>query len=128
MISYIKIYGPPINRAIKALEEIAINMPEVCIMNKIIESFPELTPPRITSGGDFASGPHIDYFRAVDSEATIERCNNIISRSGEQLGDYDFFFEWFKKPSSDELYDLRERIDNALSPLGCKYTISTKNR
>lgn len=31
MISYIKIFGPPVLEAIVELEKIAINMPEVCI-------------------------------------------------------------------------------------------------
>ncbi len=38
MKSYIKIYGPPILEAIKALEKLAIDTPEVCIMDPIIHS------------------------------------------------------------------------------------------
>ena len=34
--SYIKIFGPPILEALKTLEKIAIDMPEVCIMDLII--------------------------------------------------------------------------------------------
>ena len=37
MISYIKIYGPPLLKAIKALEKIAVDMPEVCIMDNQIK-------------------------------------------------------------------------------------------
>ena len=33
MKSYIKIYGPPIVKAVKALETVAVDMPEVCIMS-----------------------------------------------------------------------------------------------
>ena len=40
MKSYIKIYGPPVLKAIKALETIAVDMPEVCIWNTIIETMP----------------------------------------------------------------------------------------
>ena len=36
MRSYIKIYGPPIVEAIRELERIAIDMPEVCIMDYVI--------------------------------------------------------------------------------------------
>ncbi len=56
----------------------------------------------------------------------MERCGKIISKSGEMLGDYDFFFEWFKNPSQAEINQLIEKIDEALSPLGCSYTITTK--
>ncbi len=38
MKSYIRIYGPPLLKAIRALEKIAVNMPEVCIMDTMIES------------------------------------------------------------------------------------------
>ena len=56
----------------------------------------------------------------------VERCGTIISRSGEKLGEYDFFFELFTEPMMEQVYDLLEKIDEALAPLGCKYTITTK--
>jgi hypothetical protein len=59
-------------------------------------------------------------------DASVERCNKIISRSGEMLGEYDFFFEWFKDPSMEELNNFIEKIDTVLTPLGCRYTIITK--
>lgn len=40
IISYIKIYGPPHLKAIRALEKIAIDMPEVCILDTVIERSP----------------------------------------------------------------------------------------
>jgi len=36
MKSFIKIYGPPVLKAIKTLEKVSIGMPEVCIMDTII--------------------------------------------------------------------------------------------
>jgi hypothetical protein len=36
MRSYIKIYGPPILEAIKELEKLAVDLPEVCIMDYVI--------------------------------------------------------------------------------------------
>jgi len=56
----------------------------------------------------------------------VERCRNIISKSGESLGEYDFFFEWFTEPSMAQLNELIDRIEKALAPLGCQYTITTK--
>jgi len=114
--SYIKIYGPPILKAIEALQKAAIDTPEVCIMDTIISQ----DLPRF----DTMEGT-MDYFGGI-GDITIERCNNIISKSGETLGEYYFFFEWFADPNQDQLNDLIEKIDSVLAPLGCKYTITTK--
>jgi hypothetical protein len=118
MISYIKLYGPPIYDAIKELEKIAVGMPEVCIMET---NFETISPT-------YAADPQTTYgyFTSLGLEVTRERCNTIISKSGEKLGEYDFYFEWFKKPDMDELNDLIRRIDKALAPLGAKYSITTK--
>lgn len=117
MKSYIKIYGPPTLKSIRALEKLAVDMPEVCIMDTIISQsetqFDEMTGI-------------IDYFGSLPIEISVERCGNIISKSGELLGENDFYFEWFTDPTMDQLNDLIEKIDEALTPLGCKYTITTK--
>jgi len=114
--SYIKIYGPPILQAIRALERIAIEMPEVCIMDRIIE----------LSGPIFDDVSRVfNYFSSI-GEITRERCEKIISRSGASLGEYDFYFEWVTEPTMEQVKDLIRRIDEALSSLGCKYTITTK--
>jgi len=119
MKSYVKLYGPPLLEALNALRSIAVDMPEVCIMDSMIS---EYTPQFDSREGI------IDFFRQEvgERELTVERCDTIISDSGEALGEYDFFFEWFKEPSMDELNQLIEKIDAALEPLGCKYTITTK--
>ncbi|MFP3951422.1 MAG: hypothetical protein ACLFVP_04700 [Candidatus Bathyarchaeia archaeon] len=119
MKSYVKLYGPPILDALNELRKIAVNMPEVCIMDTVISEY----TPRFDSQEGI-----VDFFRQEVGvrDLTIERCDTIISDSGEALGDYDFFFEWFKEPNMDELNLLIERIDESLEPLGCKYTITTK--
>ena len=118
MKSYIKVIGPPILKTIKELEKIAVEMPEVCIMSIPIETgaptFGNLT-------GDSAG---INSY--CEAEMPEERCNNIISKSGESLGEYDFYFEWFKKPSMEDLRLLIEKIDAAADKTGAKYTITTK--
>ncbi len=55
-----------------------------------------------------------------------ERCNTIISKEKEMLGEYDFFFEWFKDPTVEDYEKLLSAIDDTLSPLGCKYSVTTK--
>ncbi|MFQ6054146.1 MAG: hypothetical protein ACE5OO_07985, partial [Candidatus Bathyarchaeia archaeon] len=66
------------------------------------------------------------YFSSSGVQVSMERCRNIISESGEGRGEYDFFFEWFKEPNISQLKELIEKIDEALSPLGCLYTITTE--
>jgi hypothetical protein len=56
----------------------------------------------------------------------IKRCHSIISDHGKKLGEYDFFFEWYEEPNTSQIEDLIGKIDQALRPLGCLYTIVTK--
>jgi hypothetical protein len=129
MISYVKIYGPPLLTALKALEKIAIDMPEVCIMDTTIQSAvgaPEI--PGASFGAadiSFDTPEGVMSFFGVD-DISEERCNTLISKSGESLGEYDFYFEWFTKPTVAQVEDLIEKIDEALAPLGVKYTLTTK--
>lgn len=120
--SFVKIYGPPVLKSIKALEKIAVEMPEVCIMDTVIAG----TQDYVTafSDPDYTA----QYFQSLPetAEIEVERCSTIISKSGERLGEHDFFFEWFTEPSMEQLNGLIEKIDEALEPLGCRYTITTK--
>ncbi|HEX9914786.1 MAG TPA: hypothetical protein VGB32_07705 [Candidatus Bathyarchaeia archaeon] len=127
MISYIKLYGPPVYDAIKALEKIAIDMPEVCIMDTVIAaSIPSAIGADDRMGGTpLIPGGVYNYFLELD-EITRERCNKIISKSGEELGEHDFFFEWFKKPNMEQMNSLIQKIDKALAPTGVRYSITTK--
>jgi len=118
MKSFVKVSGPPLLKAIKALEKVAIGLPEVCIWDTFIAYSP--LSSRYEGYEDVQ-----DYFVGV-GKVPEKRCSTIISKSGESLGEYDFFFEWFKKPTMDELNNLIEKIDEALAPLGVKYTLTTK--
>ncbi|MFH2110008.1 MAG: hypothetical protein ABIJ47_01985 [Candidatus Bathyarchaeota archaeon] len=128
MISYIKLFGPPIYDAIKVLEKIAIDMPEVCIMDTMIAASVPVsgygTDDRM-GGTTLVPGGVYNYFLEM-GEITRERCDNIISKSGERLGEYDFYFEWFTKPNMDQMNDLIQAIDKALAPTGVRYSITTK--
>jgi hypothetical protein len=114
MRSYIKIYGPSVLDAIKALEKLSIDMPQVCIMDALIY--------RVFPGAQGTSDSQIDFYRVREyldefGDVPEERCHKMISKSGESLGDYDFFFEWFEKPSLKDLNDLIVKIDDTLKPL-----------
>jgi hypothetical protein len=119
--SYIKIQGPPILKAIEALEKMAIPEQQVCIMDGLMVG--------IMGYGDHNLGTVegvSDYFELVGGDVSQERCGNIISKHSDQLGDYDFFFEWFTDPKPDQLKDLIGKIDEVLAPLGCSYEITSK--
>jgi hypothetical protein len=116
-MSYVKIYGPPVLKSIRALEKIAIDMPEVCIMDTVIFDYAH----------DFSDPDYVNnYFSRIPASIEVERCDTIISKSGEKLGEYDFYFEWFKEPTMDELNNLIEKIDEVLTPIGSRYTITSK--
>lgn len=123
MKSYIKIIGPPIVETIKALEKVAVEMPEVCIMSTPIEvSLRVPTSSPGYAGLDDAFSINT-YF---DSEMPEERCDRIISKSGESLGEYDFYFEWFKEPSMKDIMMLLEKVDATVAETGASYTVTTK--
>lgn len=137
MRTYIKLFGPPIQDGIKALEKVAVDVPEVCMMH---QTFVEGMPAHIARDigmepvrGSRLDGPRynpaglVEYFKTSGVYVTEERCESIISESGRALGEYDFFFEWFEKPSMSQLTDLIKKIDKALDGLGCRYTVTTKN-
>jgi len=120
MKSYVKIYGPPVLKAVKALETMAIEMPQICIMDAIIAAD---VPDTIEE----TEGYFNDLLPAGSiSSISAERCEKIISSKGEELGEYDFFFEWFADPSQTELNELIGKIDETLAKVGCRYSIVTK--
>jgi hypothetical protein len=133
MRTYIKLFGPPTSKALKELEKIAVQMPEVCIMETtFIKDLPSSLAHDI--GGAPTESLRVEpyyqrvggYFRSRGVEISVERCNNIISDSKHLLGDYDFFFEWFQEPNAEQVIDLIKKIDEALTPTGCLYTLTTK--
>lgn len=137
MKTFVKILGPPLNKALKELEKIAIKMPEVCMMSSPIAlSLPiELAKDINAYTGYEKRSSNLDprlpefawrYFNSSDVLISRERCENIISNSGIDLGEYDFYFEWNNKPSSEDLDKLISYIDSAIKPLGCLYTLETK--
>jgi len=129
MRSYIKIYGPPILEAIRELEKVAVDMPEVCIMDYVIQK--DLSPRMARDlGGEKvetldATIPGF-FMQRTGVVVPVKRCHSIISKHGQKLGEYDFFFEWHKEPETAQFNDLIKKIDDALKPLGCLYTITTK--
>ena len=117
--SYIKLYGPPILKALHVLEKIAAESPEVLIKSFYRGGVP--LPGMPTRREDMTI-----YFDTIPVEISMARKNKLISESGHTLGENDFFFEWARDPTWKEIDELITKIDEALAPLGCKYTIATR--
>jgi len=120
--SYIKIYGPPIIKALQALEKIALEMSKkttIRFYDTLVPSIPPYTPLE-------------EYLRDIsdmvlqDVQLPAEEKVKLISRASDMLGEYDFFFEWGEEPTKKQVLELIEKIDEALAKCGCKYTITTK--
>ena len=138
MRTFIKVFGPPVLKAIRALELIAGSMPEVQIKDTIIV---QGLPPTMSrdvgvsqtqragrgSLGLYPGGGVRRLPTSHDVAIPVERTRSIVSNAGESIGDYDFFFEWVQEPTMEQVFDLLERIDVALTPLGCWYRITTKS-
>jgi len=123
MKSYVKLYGPSVSKAIVALRKVAIDFPEVCIMDTGIAAAQNVT----ASGfGSLDTPESIQSFFGGEKAISEERCDNIISKSGESLGEHDFFFEWFQKPSVAQVEELITKIDEVLVPTKARYTMTTK--
>jgi hypothetical protein len=119
--SYIKIYGPPILKSIRALEKVAVDYSKTMNVRhyNMLTPIPPLEPlPRGSSAYDQLLLPEV--------EMPIDEKVKLISKASDTLGDYDFFFEWGKEPTKQEVLDLIAKIDEALADCGCRYTIVTK--
>lgn len=131
--TYVKLYGPNVTLAIRALERVSLEVPGVRIMSAPIW---QDIAARVTGGlrdspvGFFALMAEIamSHFAASGVALPKERSRNLLSRSGENLREYDFFFEWAKKPKLELVYRLIERIDEEISETGCRYTLTTKQQ
>ena len=120
MRSYIKIYGPPVYDALKELEKIAIQMPQVTMMNTIIEFQPSKLlgeePYDYFATTFKPKGPRILTFEGL--EVTKESLIKSISRSGARVGEYDFYFEWEKKTYHERLERTNKKDRQSVKTTG----------
>ena len=127
--SYIKIYGPPLCTALSALRKVAAESTDV-----VARFYGALTPSpsaiayqQMVGGRASDYGEELqDYLQSIDVGLSDGEKVKLISTSGSTLGDHDFFFEWTRKPTWKQLETLITKIDTALTPLGCQYTMTTK--
>lgn len=119
--SYVKIYGPPLVKAIEALEAVAVDMSkatELKFSHKCVP-YPSLTQSSTSDWNQYLKNMQRLY---VDCYEPVR----LISDSQQLLGEYDFFFEWAEEPSIAQIEGLLKKIDDVLEGLGCNYTLTTK--
>jgi hypothetical protein len=120
--TYVRIYGPPLLKALKTLEGVAVEMSkssEVKFSHKCVPY-----PTRMQSDKrDWES-----YLKNLQNTYTdCYEPQKIISDARMSLGEYDFVFEWADdKPSMKKVQDLIENIDGALGELGVLYSLKTE--
>jgi len=103
MRSYIKLYGPSIDRGLEALDKLMREITKVYPYGEAIERIISIIDPNI----DLKTGKSIRGGR-------------------EMIGDYDYVIEWANIPTLEQLRSLIRKIDEALLYTGCRYTITTK--
>ena len=119
--SYVKIYGPPFIKAVKALEAVAIEMSktkDVKFSHKCIP-YPTRMQSDRNDWDQYIKNMQKLY---VDCYEPVR----LISDSHQLLGEYDFFCEWTENPKMAQIEGLLENIDKALVGLNCNYTLTTK--
>ncbi len=119
--SYVRIYGPPLLKAIRKLEGVAVdlsNKTEIKFSHKCVPY-----PTRLQSDkNDWNS-----YLQNL--QKTYKDCyepEKIISDASMTLGDYDFMFEWSSKPPLQQIEELIDQVDKALGEVGVLYTLTTE--
>lgn len=127
MKSYVRIYGPPLREAIDKLEEVAVDMSkskEVKFSHRCIPYPRSRERPREYQSSDRDWNNYIEGMknRYVECYEPVK----LISKATEMIGEYDFMFDWQKKPTMEQVQDLIERIDEALEDTGVYYTLTTK--
>lgn len=126
MKTYVKIYGPPLMKALDQLEKIAKKMPKITHYHFLIgyPGYSGLTGP---SSQDTTMGePYLAGTALVGGTDAQKVTHSVISKSGHTLGEYDFFFEWNEEPTWKDMRELISKIDKTFTKLRCKYTLTSK--
>ena len=104
MKSYIKLYGPSIEKGLISLENLLKKLEKRYSYGNMITHIISVVEPSI----DLMTG-------------------KIIGKGTVEIGEYDFVIEWKQTPTKKQLLSLIRKIDEALLYTGCRYTIATKD-
>ena len=103
MKSYIKLYGPSIDKGIEALDDLLKHLKKRYQYGDMVSHIISVVDPSL----DLITG-------------------QLIREGREQLGEYDFAVEWEQPPKYEQVRGLIKHIDEALLYTGCRYTTTTK--
>lgn len=103
MKSYIKLFGPSIDKGLDALND---------LIKELEKRYPY--------------GEMVSHIVSVINPSIDLLTGTFIRKGREQLGDYDFVVEWQQAPNTEQVKGLIKQIDQALLYTGCRYTITTK--
>jgi len=101
--SYIKLYGPSIDKGMEALEELLKDLKKRYQYGEMVSHIISVVDPSL----DLITG-------------------KLIRDGKEFIGEDDFVIKWEQTPSFDQVRGLIRQIDEALLYTGCRYTITTK--
>jgi hypothetical protein len=118
--SFVKIYGPPIMKGLRALEQIAVEMSKTTTMR----FYSVYTVPTFISG--YTTEEEFGHHILPEANIPVSEKVKLVSRASQAIGEYDFFFEWGAEPTLEQVNELIEKIDEALAECGCMYSIVTK--
>ena len=118
MRTYVKIEGNDVEPIIQKLARLAVNLPEICVYDMNIEDMSWLYPY------SNETRESMGYYFGLDVTDIGKHCDRIISKTGQDLGDANIYFEWATTPTNDQLERLKTMIDNILKPYGNKYVIT----
>lgn len=104
MKSYIKLYGPSIERGIRALENLLKRLEKSYSYGGMIEHIISVVEPSI----DLMTG-------------------RIVGKGMVEIGECDFVIEWKQSPTKKQILSLIRKIDEVLLYTGCRYTIVTRD-
>jgi hypothetical protein len=103
MRSYIKLYGPSIDRGYDALDDLLKELQKRYQYGEMVAHIISVVDPSI----DLYTG-------------------KLIREGMETLGENDYVIEWEQEPSFKQVRGLIRQIDEALLYTGCRYTMVTK--
>ena len=99
--SYIKLYGPSIDKGIGALDKMLRDIRKRFQLGENVSHIVSVVDPTI----DIVTGEYVSH---------------------AHLGDYDFYVEWLTPPNVEHVRGLIREIDGTLLYTGCRYSIVTK--
>ncbi len=102
MKSYVKLYGPSIDRGIEAMNGLLRNLKKRYQYGEMVSHIISVVDPSL----DLLTG-------------------TLIRGGRETLGEHDYVVEWEQAPNFEQVRALIRHIDEALAFTGCMYTITT---